>query len=114
MNEFQLRSAVKRKVLARYQNDPNTRILDELGLRHGAARVDIAVVNGIIHGFELKSDSDNLKRLPSQVQIYNSVLDKVTLVVGRRHASAAIALVPRWWGITIATIIGRNVFKFET
>nr|MBA2702680.1 sce7726 family protein [Blastocatellia bacterium] len=85
MNDKQLRHAVKTKVLERYAGDPETRILDELGLRHGAARIDIAVVNGILHGFELKSDMDSLKRLPHQVQIYSSVLDKVTLVVGRRH-----------------------------
>jgi len=113
MNEFQLRSAVKRKVLARYQNDPNTRILDELGLRHGAARIDIAVVNGIVHGFELKSDADNLKRLPRQIQIYNSVLDKVTLVVGLRHTKEAERMVPRWWGIKVAAIGARGALDFD-
>src|SRR6266446_8136444 len=107
MNDHQLRQALKRKVLARYAKDPDTCIVDELGLRHGAARVDIAVVNGIIHGFELKSDKDNLKRLPHQIQIYSSVLDKVTLVVGMRHAHEATKLVPDWWGIKIATIDSR-------
>ena len=58
MNEYQLRRELKRKVLARYSS---TRIVDDLGLRHGVARVDVAVVNGIIHGYELKSDKDNLK-----------------------------------------------------
>ena len=112
MNEYQLRSAVKRKILARYENDPNTRILDELGLRHGAARIDIAVVNGIVHGYELKSDADNLKRLPRQIQIYDSVLDKVTLVVGSRHAKEAERMVPPWWGIKVAAIGARGGFDF--
>lgn len=79
MNDHHLRQAVKRKVLARHAKDPDTRIVEELGLRHGLARVDIAVVNGIIYGYELKSDKDNLQRLPHQIEIYNSVLDKVTL-----------------------------------
>lgn len=113
MNEFQLRSAVKRKIFARYENDPNTRILDELGLRHGAGRIDIALVNGIIHGFELKSDADNLKRLPHQIQIYNSVLDKVTLVVGSRHAKEAARMLPAWWGIKVAAIGPRGGFDFD-
>src|SRR6266550_991942 len=104
MNDHQLRRALKSKVLARYAKDPDTRIVDELGLRHGIARVDIAVVNGIIHGYELKSDKDNLKRLPHQVTIYSSVLDKVTLVVGIRHALEATELVPDWWGIKIARV----------
>jgi len=113
MNEYQLRSAVKRKILARYENDPNTRILDELGLRHGAARIDIAVVNGIVHGYELKSDADNLKRLPRQIQIYDSVLDKVTLVVGSRHAKEAERMVPPWWGIKVAAIGGSRWLRFR-
>jgi hypothetical protein len=83
-----------------------------LGLRHGAARIDLAVVNGIIHGFELKSDKDNLKRLPHQVTIYNSVLDKVTLAVGTKHASEAMKLVPDWWGIKVATVGSRGGFEF--
>lgn len=112
MNETELRSAVKRKVLARYVNDPDTRILHELGLRHGAARIDIAVVNGIVHGFELKSDLDNLRRLPNQIKVYSSVLDKVTLVVGSRHAKEAERMVPQWWGIKVAVVGARGGFDF--
>jgi hypothetical protein len=113
MNDHQLRRALKSKVLARYAKDPNTRIVDELGLRHGLARVDIAVVNGIIHGYELKSDKDNLKRLPHQIHVYSSVLDKVTLVVGIRHALEATELLPDWWGIKIARVGSRGAFEFE-
>lgn len=113
MNDLQLRRALKRKVLVRYAKDPDTRIFEELGLRHGAARIDLAVVNGIIHGIELKSDKDNLKRLPHQATIYSSVLDKVTLVVGTRHASEAIKLVPDWWGIKVATVGSRGGFEFS-
>lgn len=112
MNDPQLRSALKGKVLSRYANDPNTRILDELGLRHGVARIDIAVVNGRLHGFELKSDCDTLKRLPHQIQIFSSVLDKVTLVVGSRHAKEAERMVPEWWGIKVATVGVRGGFDF--
>lgn len=114
MNDYQLRHALKVKVLARHAKDPETRIIDELGLQHGLARIDIAMVNGIVHGFELKSDQDNLKRLPHQIQIYNSVLDKVTLVVGLRHAREATRLVPDWWGIKIATVASRGAFEFES
>lgn len=114
MNDCYLRQAVKRKVLVRHAKDPDTRIVEELGLRHGLARVDIAVVNGIIHGYELKSDKDNLKRLPHQIEIYNSVLDKVTLVAGQRHVDEAIELVPDWWGIKIARLKSRCGLEFET
>ena len=101
MKDFEIRSALKRRLSYHYSKDPSTRILDELGLRHGAARIDIVVINGLIHGFELKSDFDTLQRLPTQVNIYNSVLDQITLVVGHRHIKQATSLIPEWWGIQL-------------
>lgn len=114
MNDNQLRQAVKVRILARDACDPRTRILDELGLQHGIARIDLAVVNGILHGYELKSDRDSLKRLPRQIQIYNSVLDKVTLIVGRRHETEAKTLIPDWWGFRLAKKGRRGGFEFTT
>ena len=102
MKDVHIRAALKRKLKHRYGKDPSTRIVDELALRHGAARVDVAVINGMIHGFELKSDSDTLERLPSQMRVYNSVLDRITLVVGHRHFEESIRLIPDWWGIKLA------------
>jgi hypothetical protein len=112
-NDDQLRSALKLKVLNRYAADPHTRIFDEMNIRHGAARIDIALVNGIIHGFELKSDKDSLKRLPHQILMYNSVFDKITLVTTDRHADHAKSLIPSWWGIKIAIPMTENVLEFS-
>lgn len=113
MNDRELREAVKRKLLGRRLRDPGTLVLEELGLRHGSGRIDLAVVRGTIHGFELKSDLDNLSRLPHQIQIYNSVLDKVTLVAGVRHVDEVRALVPAWWGVTLARVGGRGAIVFS-
>jgi hypothetical protein len=88
-------------------------VLDELGLRHGTCRVDIAVVNGYLHGYEIKSDADTLERLPSQVTIYGAVLDRATLVVGERHVEKAISQIPEWWGIKVATAGPRGGITFE-
>jgi hypothetical protein len=112
MKDFDIRIALKGRLLFHYAKDPYTRILDELGLRHGAARIDIAVINGLIHGFELKSDYDTLQRLPAQVNIYNSVLDRVTLVVGQRHLKKATSLIPTWWGIKLVESGSQGVIRF--
>lgn len=88
-----------------HEGDSETKIIEELGLKHGEARVDIAVVNGVIHGYELKSDLDTLVRLPNQIRIYNSVFDQITLVVSKDHLYEAIKLIPDWWGIIIAKMI---------
>ncbi|WP_283807951.1 DUF2130 domain-containing protein [Bradyrhizobium macuxiense] len=55
-----VRQALHRKVLKERHGDADTLVLDELGLRHGTCRVDIAVVNGYLHDYEIKSDADTL------------------------------------------------------
>lgn len=109
-----VRAAVRSKVLADHIADPAVLVLDELGLEHGACRVDIAVINGSIHGYELKSDSDTLARLPQQVEIYSRALDKSTLVVGERHVNSARLLLPDWWGIKVTCTGRRGAVHIET
>ncbi len=101
-NDFHIRIALKLELCTYYSGDSETLILDELALRHGATRIDVVVINDILHGFELKSDKDTLERLPDQIRIYNSVLDRITLVVSYRHAYEAFQLVPDWWGVKLA------------
>jgi hypothetical protein len=109
-----VRAALRATVLARHVRDPGTLVIDELGLESGTVRVDIAVVNGRLHGYEIKSDADTLERLPAQVEGYGRVLDRVTLVVGSRHASAASRLVPDWWGVCVAQEDASGTIAFRT
>lgn len=102
MRDYDIRSAMTEHALARHLQDPDTLVVHEFGLRHGHVRVDIAVVNGSIHGFEIKSDRDTLHRLDRQIEAYNSVLDYATIVVGERHADKAMSALPDWWGAMIA------------
>lgn len=82
--------------------DPTTRVIDELGIFEGKFRIDVAVVNGFLHGFEIKSSEDNLDRLLSQQTAYNKVFDKLTLVADERHVAEAMKLLPPWWGLMVA------------
>lgn len=101
--------------LERYRKQRrDAQIIEELGVQHGTARIDIAIVNGIMHGYEIKSDCDTLERLPEQIEEFNTVFDKLTLVVGKRHLYQAMHIVPDWWGITIAKVdVDKGVF-FQT
>ncbi len=99
-----IRTALIQDLQRIHESDPEAKIVQELGITHGAARIDIAVIDGSIHGYELKSDMDTLRRLPGQMGIYNSVLDEMTLVVGKSHLRDAINLVPEWWGIVMAKV----------
>ena len=102
MRDPEIRLAAKTSFLASFVKNPDVLVIEELGLRHGAGRVDIAVVNGDLHGYEIKSDQDTLKRLPQQIAIYGSVLDRVSLIVTSEHLSQAEKSVPFWWGIVLA------------
>ena len=104
------------KELQNYRNESQhpAEIFEELGVRHGTARIDIAVVNGIMHGYEIKSDKDTLQRLPEQMKEYNDVFDKITLIVGKHHLFDAINTIPEWWGITVAKINTNEEVVFNT
>lgn len=89
-------------------------LFEEFGVRHGAARIDIAVIDGVMHGYEIKSDRDTLERLPEQMNEFNAVFDKLSLVVGKRHLYDAINIVPDWWGIIVAKIGANHEIFFQT
>lgn len=97
--DVDIRKFLQIKLKCEYQEDPDTKIIDELGLCQGEARIDIAVVNGFMHGYEIKSESDTLDRLPSQINVYNKVLDTVTVITGRCHICNIVKLIPCWWGL---------------
>lgn len=101
MRDIDVRLALRSQVLKKHYSDAHSRVIEELGVCEGIARIDIAVVNGLLHGYEIKSEQDTLTRLPQQIDHYGRVFDKVTLVVGERHLSAASDEVPSWWGISV-------------
>ncbi len=100
-NDTIIREALVRRLREDY---PKYRVLPELGIWHGSVRIDVAVVNSVLRGFEIKSDRDTLARLPGQIEAYNAIFDEVTLVVGSKHFVDAFMLVPEWWGIETAHI----------
>lgn len=102
MRDLDVRSAVHATLCELHRGDENTYVVDEMGLWAGTVRIDIAVINGEFHGFELKSARDTLSRLAGQAEIYNQVFDKVTLVTAQNHFVKAERLVPEWWGIITA------------
>lgn len=77
-------------------------LVDELLLAYGAARADVALVNGHLEGFEIKADRDTLDRLPAQVAAYDKVFDRAWVVTTKAHLDAVRALVPRNWGLLLA------------
>jgi len=113
MYDKQIRDAVYQKLFRRYKNTANVLVLEEVGLRHGSARIDFLTVKDRLHGYELKGDKDSLYRLENQMPVYNSVLDRVTLIVGYRLADKAMRSVPDWWGVKLAHLGNRGAIHFH-
>ena len=99
IDDSAIRSALKLRLVQERRSDSEMVIIEELGLCCGQARIDIALVTGQLHGYEIKSDRDSLRRLENQVRIYSQVLDQATLVVGDRFLDVAATTVPAWWGL---------------
>ncbi|WP_034423615.1 sce7726 family protein [Thermanaerosceptrum fracticalcis] len=97
-----------------FSDDPNTLIIDELGLCQGDARVDVAVINGAIHGYEIKSESDTLERLPNQIDIYNKILDNITIITGQCHIDRILKMTPPWWGVQQAEMSDTKTIILST
>ena len=64
MRDRDVRQALLAHLAELHAGDPDTRIVEEMGVWCGTARIDVAVVNGELCGFELKSERDTLERLP--------------------------------------------------
>jgi hypothetical protein len=102
MRDGDIRRELDALLRKRYAGDLNTLIRHEMGLCAGQRRIDVALLNGEISGYEIKSDEDTLFRLLGQADVYGRVLDRVTLVTTSRHQEKSMGLLPLWWGIIVA------------
>lgn len=109
MRDLDIRRALHRDLARQHDGETGTLFLDEFGLCQGDVRVDVAVLNGSIAGYEIKSERDTLDRLPRQQAAYSRVLDEATLIASEKHLEAAKELVPLWWGLVAASEDGGDV-----
>jgi hypothetical protein len=109
MRDIDVRRALLAEMDRLHPEESDTLVVEELGLCQGIARVDVAVVNGSVHGYEIKSERDTLVRLKSQAEIYSKTLEFVTIVAAPSHIAGIELLVPSWWGIWNAIQIGEEV-----
>ncbi|WP_456726490.1 sce7726 family protein [Bradyrhizobium sp. USDA 3397] len=112
--DTEIRQALHIKKLALHRRTPGTIVIDELGLSHSKVRIDVAVINGVVHGYEIKSAADTLDRLPNQIELYSRCLQRLTIVCAPRHLEKVNTLVPEWCGIVEASKGPRGAIGFST
>lgn len=94
-----IRDSLHNWLRAAHADTSDTEILHELKMPRPSARIDIAVVNGELCGFEIKSEVDSLARLERQQRAFSAVFDRVSIVTTDCHIPAAEKQIPKWWGI---------------
>jgi hypothetical protein len=114
INDSLIRHEYHNRALKRYRSRLDTLVVDELGLKHGRCRADIAVIGKRLHGYEIKGEKDSFRRLEGQVEAYNAVFDHISIILAPCHASAAVKRVPQWWGIIVCRKGSRGGIAFET
>lgn len=78
-----------------------TAIIDELAIPRPSARIDMAVVNGRLEGFEIKSASDSLERLDRQIESFGKIFERMHLVTTLERYPEIRHKIPKCWGIVV-------------
>ena len=107
MLDADIRAVLRERLDGRYGCDPEVRVVDEMNVDGGQSRVDVAVINGRLEGFEIKSERDSLKRLTRQAEGYGRVFDRMTIICAQCHLESTLAEVPDWWGVEVVEV-GRD------
>lgn len=103
MNEAAVKTGLLRYLQEHYQNPEEYLVVEELSLNQGRTRADLAVIGPRMLGFEIKSPRDALSRLARQLEDYRPVFDEVTLVIGVKHLTGVLNLIPDWCGILLVS-----------
>ncbi|WP_298894674.1 sce7726 family protein [uncultured Psychroserpens sp.] len=113
MRDFDIRKLLRDTTLKKFIVDSDSKIVDELNIPITKSRIDIAVLNGHLHGYEIKSSRDNLIRLPHQIEGYSKVFDYLTVVTENKHHEKILKMLPEWVGLQVCveTSVG---FRIET
>lgn len=113
MLDRDIRTLLRETYLKKY-DDGESRVVEEMGLSAHTVRIDIGVINGSFVGYEIKSEHDNLDRLPKQMAVYDQIFDNITLISGAKHVEKLRKLLPAHWGLIVPVVEnGEHRFHIE-
>lgn len=103
MRDPNIRQILRETELLKYLKDSYSRVVEEFTLPVAKARIDIAVINGHLHGYEIKSAVDTLQRLPTQIEAYTKVFDYLSIVTEEKHFGRVLNVLPEWVGLIVCS-----------
>jgi hypothetical protein len=112
MKDPDIRAVLRKTELRKYLSDPHSKVVEELRLSPASAQIDIAIINGAFHAYEIKSASDTLNRLPNQVECYSKIFDYITVVTEEKYKDKVLRLTPAWVGVSIC--LNNKLYRVRT
>lgn len=89
------------------------RVVEELSIDNGNAIADVVACYRELHCYEIKGQTDNVRRVLAQSEFYSRSFPKLTLVTTENHLSWAINSLPEYWGLMLVKTQGeRVIFKY--
>lgn len=79
------------------------RVLEELTIDNGNAIADVVACYREMHCYEIKGETDNVRRILSQSAFYSRSFPKLTLVTTDNHIRWVMDNIPSYWGVILAT-----------
>lgn len=77
------------------------RVLEELTIDNGNAIADVVACYREMHCYEIKGQTDNVRRLLAQSEFYSKSFPKLTLVTTENHIKWAAVHAPEHWGLLL-------------
>lgn len=78
------------------------RVVEELSIDNGNAIADVVACYREMHCYEIKGQTDNVRRVLAQSEYYSQSFPKLTLVTTENHLKWAVNNMPGHWGLMVA------------
>nr|WP_299241466.1 sce7726 family protein [uncultured Halomonas sp.] len=89
------------------------RVVEELSIDNGNAIADVVACYRELHCYEIKGQTDNVRRALIQSKFYSNSFPKLTLVITENHLKWVASNMPEHWGIILVkTQRERVVLKY--
>jgi hypothetical protein len=96
-DEYIYKAALTHRILMGKHNLRTACMLNEF--RTGSSKADIAILNGTMTVYEIKSERDSLSRLEQQLANYRKVFAAVFVIAGENHVEAVLKAAPSDIGV---------------
>lgn len=86
------------------------RVVEELSIDNGNAIADVVACHRELHCYEIKGQTDNVRRVLAQSEFYSQSFPKLTLVTTENHLNWALINMPAHWGLMLVKIKNERIF----